>query len=108
MSRKNVKELIDAETKASEQTRDMPLSARAVRKGNTRSVVYSVRLTPEQTSDIQRIADEAGVPASALVRDWVLQAVAAERDNASVDSLVDVLTRDVARLRRKLARPRAS
>jgi hypothetical protein len=108
VSKKNLKQLIEDETDASERTKDLPLSDRAHRKGTTHSVVYSVRLTPEQTRAIQHIAEEAGVPASALVRDWVLQGLEAEQHAESVDTLVEVITRDVARLRRQLGRPRAS
>lgn len=108
MNKREFEALIDEEAEASEATRDEPISDSAVRKGNTRSVVYSVRLTPEQTEEIQRIADEAGIPASGLVRDWVVQGLAAERDAASPESLVEALARDVDRLRRRLRRRRAS
>ncbi len=108
MKKTELQDLLDEETAASEASRDQPLSERAVRKGKSRSVVYSVRLTPEQTDEIQRIADEAGIPASALVRDWVVEGLAAERDTATLDSLVDMLSRDVDKLRRSLARREAS
>lgn len=108
MKKKELQELVAEETAASEASRDEALSERAVRKGKSRSVVYSVRLTHEQTDEIQRIADEAGVPASALVRDWVLEGLAAERGSATLDSLVDTLSRDVDKLRRSVARREAS
>ena len=54
--------------RASERARDEPLSGRAARKRQTRSVVYSIRLTPGQTGEIQRIAEAAGVLAAGLVR----------------------------------------
>lgn len=108
MKKRELEALLDEETKGSEATRDEPISDRALRKGKTRSVVYSVRLTPEQTEEIQRIADDAGIPASGLVREWVLQGLAAERDAASPESLVEALARDVDRLRRSFGRRRAS
>lgn len=108
MKKRELEALIDEEAEASEATRDEPISDEAVRKGNTRSVVYSVRLTPDQTDEIQRIADEAGIPASGLVREWVLQGLAVERDAASPESLVEALARDVNRLRRSFRRRRAS
>ncbi len=108
MKKKDLQDLLDEETAASEVSRDDALSERAVRKGRTRSVVYSVRLTPEQTDEIQRIADEAGVPASALVRDWVVEGLAAEHGPATLDSLLDTLSRDVDKLRRSVARREAS
>lgn len=108
MKKKELQELLAEETAASEASRDAALSDRVIRKGNTRSVVYSLRLTPEQTEEIQRIADEAGVPASGLVRDWVLEGLAAERGSVTLDSLVDRLSRDVDKLRRSVARREAS
>ncbi len=109
MKTKELQELVAEETAASETGRDQALSERAVRKGKSRSVVYSVRLTPDQTDEIQRIADEAGAPASALVRDWVVEGLAAERAaSSSLDSLVDTLSRDVDKLRRSVARRQAS
>ena len=107
MTRNELERLIAEETEASERTRDEPLSERAARKGQTRSVVYSIRLTPEQTKEIQRIAATAGVPATALVRGWVLQGLAAEREG-SVEQTVEALSRDVAQLRRQLTRRQAS
>ncbi len=108
MNKSELEELVATETAASEASRDQPLSDRAVRRGQSRSVVYSVRLTPEQTEEIQRIAEEAGIPASALVRDWVVEGLAAERGAATLDSLVDSLSRDVDKLRRRVARREAS
>ncbi|MGH9082239.1 MAG: hypothetical protein ACRDWN_02740 [Acidimicrobiales bacterium] len=108
MKRKELEELVVEETAASEASRDQPLSDRAARRRQSRSVVYSVRLTPEQTEEIQRIADEAGIPASALVRDWVVEGLAAERGTATLDSLVDALSRDVDRIRRSVVRREAS
>ncbi|MHB1504955.1 MAG: plasmid mobilization protein [Acidimicrobiales bacterium] len=108
MKNKDLREIVAEETAASEVSRDAALSERVVRKGRTRSVVYSVRLTPEQTDEIQQIADEAGIPASALVRDWVLEGLAAERATGTLDSLVDTLSRDVDKLRRSVARREAS
>ena len=108
MKNKDLRELVEEEAAASEASRDEALSSRAVRKGQSRSVVYSVRLTPEQTDEIQRIAEEAGIPASALVRDWVVEGLAAERATGTLDSLVDALSRDVDKLRRSVARREAS
>jgi hypothetical protein len=58
--------------------------------------------------DLRGIADEADIPASALVRDWVVEGLAAERGTATLDSLVDTLARDVEKLRRSVARRVAS
>jgi hypothetical protein len=47
----------------------------------------------------------AGIPAAGLVRGWVLQGLAAEREG-SVEQTVEALSRDVARLRRQLTERR--
>jgi predicted DNA-binding protein len=107
MSQSELERLIAEETEASELTRDEPPSTQATRKRRTRSVVYSIRLTPEQTQEIKRLADRAGVPVAMLVRGWVLQGLAAEQEN-SVERTVEAISRDVERLRRQLAEPQVS
>jgi hypothetical protein len=47
------------------------------------------------------------IPAAGLVRGWVLQGLAAEREG-SVEQVVEALSRDVARLRRQLTGRQAS
>ncbi len=108
MKRNELEKLLDDETAASERSRDEGPSDRATRRGGTRSVVYSVRLTPEETSTIQRIADDAGIPASALVREWVLRGLGAETGATTIDRLMKALSRDVDQLRRRLNRREAS
>src|SRR5262249_21371278 len=88
--------LIAEEAEASERTRDEPLPGRAARKRPTRSVVYSIRLTPGQTEETQRIAEAAGIPAAGLVRGWVLQGLVAEREGA-VGPTGEALARGLAR-----------
>src|SRR5215470_15388385 len=107
MGHAELERLLAEETEASERTRDEPLSGRAARKRPTRSVVYSIRLTPGQTEEIQRIAEAAGIPAAGLVRGWVLRGLAAEREE-SVEQTMEALSRDVARLRRQLTERQAS
>lgn len=107
MNKEELERLIAEEVEASERTRDDPLSERAVRRGPSQSVVYSIRLTPEQIEEIQQIADAAGVPTAGIVRGWVLQGLAAERED-SVEQTVEALSRDVERLRRQLAERLAS
>jgi hypothetical protein len=53
------------------------------------------------------LGDAAELSAAGLVRGWVLQGVAAEREG-SVEQTVEALSRDVARLRRQLTGRQAS
>jgi hypothetical protein len=79
VNERELERLTAQETEASEQMRDGSLPEGGPQKRPTQSVVYTIRLTPEQTEQIQRIADSAGVPAIGIVRGWVLQGLAAGR-----------------------------
>lgn len=94
-----LQQLIDEETEQAEQTRDEPMT-HGVRRGPSRTEVYSLRMTPDEVAEIQRIADKAGIPASGLVRDWVRQGLAAERGESMTD-LVEALERSVNQLKRR-------
>jgi hypothetical protein len=107
MNGQELERLIAEEVEASERTRDDPLPEGGVRRRPTQSVVYSLRLTSEQIEEIQRIADNAGIPATGLVRGWVLQGLAAEHQD-SVEQTMEALSRDLERLRRQLGERRAS
>jgi len=62
-----------------EATRDAPLPAGAGERPNRgRSTVYSVRLTPDEVAAVQAAADRAGLPASTLVRSWIVERAGAE------------------------------
>jgi predicted DNA-binding ribbon-helix-helix protein len=85
----------------SEATRGEPYPAGATgqRPNRARSVVQSVRLPADTFTEIEAIAKEHDIPVGALIRGWVLRAVAAERDLTLADA-VDRLAVDVDRLRR--------
>lgn len=90
----------------SESTRDDPYPAdvTAPTRPNRRgSVVQSVRLPAEEFAVIEEIARAAGAPVSAMIRAWVLDALAAER-NATLSDAVERLASDVERVRRLAAR----
>ena len=58
-----------------EANRDVPLSDGVVgtRPNLGRSVVYSVRLMPDEVAAVQAAADRAGLPSSTLVRSWIVE-----------------------------------
>ena len=78
----------------------IPEDARGERRG--RSVVQSVRLPAEDFAEIERIAAQARVPVGALIRGWVLAALAAERGTSLRDA-IDHLAEEAQRLRRLAA-----
>ncbi|GAA4816910.1 hypothetical protein GCM10023353_24210 [Tomitella cavernea] len=89
----------------SENTRDqtLPADTKGERRGAPRSVVQSVRLPADAFTEIEHCAEEAGVPTSALIRGWVLHALAAERGTSLKDA-IDHLASETERLRRIAAR----
>lgn len=44
-----------------------------VRANHNRSVVFSVRLNPDELEELQEHADRQGLPARTLARAWILQ-----------------------------------
>lgn len=60
-----------------EATRDDPLPAGVIgtRPNLGRSTVYSVRLTLDEVAAVQAAAERAGLPASTLVRSWIVERV---------------------------------
>ncbi|MFC7625503.1 hypothetical protein ACFQU4_34505 [Microlunatus sp. GCM10028923] len=96
-------ELVRSEGLAAEENPDAPLKAgtKVTRPGRARSAVYSIRLTPDEVQAVNAAADLAGVPASVLVRGWVRQGLATQR-NDDPAAIAEQLAHDVARLRRSL------
>lgn len=46
-----------------------------------RTLVYSVRLSPAESNAIQKIADSKHLPASTLVRAWILDRLEQEQSS---------------------------
>lgn len=59
----------------SERTREDPYppGVRPTRPNRGRSQVYSVRLSPEEQSRVEQLADARHLPPSTLVRSWILE-----------------------------------
>lgn len=100
--------LLDEEAEHAEATKDDLIPADALadatRPNLAKSVTFSLRLNPDELAAVQDLAREHGVPASTLVRGWVLRRLAAEHtvptDTAAV---VDRLEADVRTLRKLVA-----
>lgn len=56
----------------SERTKDEPYPTDTTPTRPNRSRVYSVRLSTEEQSRVQSVADAKHLPASTLVRSWIL------------------------------------
>ncbi|SEF11501.1 hypothetical protein [Jiangella alba] len=85
----------------SEATRDEPYpeGTTFTQPNLAESVVQSVRLPAAEFAKIEQIAREAELPVSALIRGWVLNALAA-RENATLKDAVNRLISDADELRR--------
>ena len=63
----------------SEQTKDEPYPPGAAGRRPNRQKVYSVRLSAEEEAEVLRVAAAKHLPASTLVRSWILERLAQER-----------------------------
>jgi predicted transcriptional regulator len=75
-----IKRLVAEEAAASEANPDAPVPASSTvsRPNQVRSTVYSIRLNPEEVTQVQALADAADLPASTLVRSWIIERIRAE------------------------------
>jgi hypothetical protein len=103
---KDVKKVVDQIAAEAEATMDdlMPADATWTRPNRAKSVMFSLRLNPDELAAVQELAQDRDVPASALVRGWIVQRLAAER-SAPTDAaaVVDRLEADVRTLRKLVA-----
>lgn len=64
-----------------------------------RSVVYSVRLSPEEVTEIERLAEERDIGASTLVRGYILKGLAETREAQTPAAILARMRRDMDELR---------
>lgn len=77
MSENELNQLLREEAEHAEQNADAEAQPGTTvsKPGHARSTVYSIRLNADEHAALQRLADEAGIPSSALVRSWILERV---------------------------------
>ena len=63
----------------SDQTMNDPYPAATTGRRPNRQKVYSVRLSEEEEAEVQRVAAARHLPASTLVRSWILERLDQER-----------------------------
>ena len=85
-----------------DSTRDEPMPPDARATKPNRSVPVAVRLAPEDVAAIESLAQRLEVPMSSLLRGWIINALAAQRDE-TVTSAIDRIAADVQRLREIVA-----
>lgn len=81
----NVERLVAAGAEASDANPDAPVldSSTHSRPNRARSTVYSIRLNQEEVAEVQALAQAAELPASSLVRSWILERIRAEHGEVS-------------------------
>jgi hypothetical protein len=77
---------------------DDVLAGKGVRRNAGKAQMMSFRISADDSKEIARIADEVGVPVSALVRGWVTEGLA-RHHGASLPDTVERLAAEVERLR---------
>ena len=98
--------LVAEEAAASDEYPDAPVpeSFRLSRPNRARSTVYSIRLNPEEVADVQALAEAAGLPASTLVRSWIIERIQAEHGEVSdASASLRAAQRHLAHLQRHLS-----
>lgn len=101
----DIKKMIEAETEASEDNRDAPISdgTKITRPNRGRSTVYSIRLNPDEVAALQAISDAAGVPGSTLARSWIVERIQEEQAGLSdAEAELRAAQRHLAHLQRHL------
>lgn len=104
---RDIKKIIDEETKASEENRDAPIGegAKVTRPNRARSTVYSIRLNAEEVAALQSLADVAGVPGSTLARSFIIERIREEQTGLSeAEAELRAAQRHLAHLRQHLRR----
>ena len=100
-----IQRLVADEAAASEANPDAPIPAasRVSRPNRARSTVYSIRLNPDEVAEVQALADAAGLPASTLVRSWIIERIRAEHGDVSeAEAELRAAQRHLAHLERHL------
>ena len=101
-----VKDMLDQMGAEAEATKDNPMPEGTVwnRPNLARSVTFSLRLNPEELAEVQAVAEDRGIPASTLVRGWIVRQLAAERGAPSdTAAVIERLEADVRTLRKLVA-----
>ena len=98
----NIQKLLENVAAEADASRDEPMPAGATPMRPNKSVPVAVRLAPDDVAAIEALADKLDVPMSSLLRGWILDALAAHRDE-SIATALDRVTADIQRLRELVA-----
>ncbi len=102
----DAKQLVEQIAAEAEATMDDPMPEGTVytQPNRAKSVTFSLRLNPDELAAVQDLAGDRGIPASTLVRGWIVRQLAAERSVPSDTAMVvERLEADVRTLRKLVA-----
>lgn len=85
-----LEKLLREEAEHAETHQDEPAGPETTvsRPGHARSRVYSVRLNPDEVTALQEHAENAGLPASTLVRSWIIERLRANGEAPDIRKLI--------------------
>lgn len=86
----DLEKLLRDEAEHAETHQDAPAGPQTEvsRPGHARSTVYSVRLNPEEVAGLQELAEETGLPASTLVRSWIVERLRSHGTDPDIRKLI--------------------
>ncbi len=90
MTDTDLQKVLREEAEYSEIHQEAPASRETTisRPGHARSTVYSVRLNLDEITALQEYADRAGLPASTLVRSWIVERLRQDEVPADLRRLI--------------------
>lgn len=98
----NVGKLIARVASEADATRDDPMPAGIASTRPNKSVPVAVRLARDDVATIEALAGKLDLPMSTLLRGWILDGLAANREE-SIATALDRVTADIQRLRELVA-----
>lgn len=97
-----VKALVEAVAVEADASAGDPMPSGSVGVRPNKAVTVSARITAGDAAAVEALAAKAGMPVSALVRQWILSGLTAQRED-TVQSAVERLSNDLQRLREIVA-----
>jgi hypothetical protein len=101
-----VERLVAEEAAASDANPEAPVpdGATLSRPNRARFTVYSIRLNTEEVAEVQALAEVAGLPASTLVRSWIIERIRSEHgEESDAETELRAAQRHLAHVQRHLS-----
>jgi len=96
------KKLVEQIAAEADATANQPMPPGAVFTRPNKSVTVATRISPEDLTEIERLAARLDVPPASLIRGWILSGLNAQREE-TVQSTIERISADVQRLRELVA-----